>query len=59
MKDNNQVNTGYYTSETCNLANFQKIIDQNLAEESAPYASEVRNNIPIYNIAELKNVFQS
>ena len=59
MKDNNHANTNYYTSEICDLADFQKIIGQKLAKESVPYAVEVKNNIPIYNISELKTVFQS
>ena len=29
MKDTNTVSPGYYHSEECNLADFQKIIDQN------------------------------
>ena len=59
MKDINKVSSGYYHSEECNLADFQKIIDQKLAIESVPNAKEVTKNIPIYDIEELQNIFQS
>ena len=34
MKDTNRVSPGYYHSEECNLADFQKIIDQKLEIDS-------------------------
>ena len=59
MKDINKVSLGYYHSKECNLADFQKIIDQNLAIGSVPHAKEVKKNIPIYDIEELQNIFQN
>ena len=59
MKDINKVSSGYYHSEECNLADFQKIIDQKLVIDSVPNANEVKKNIPIYDIEELQNIFQS
>ena len=59
MKDTNGVSSGYYHSEECNLADFQKIIDQKLAIESVPHAKDVKKNIPIYDIEELQNIFQN
>ena len=59
MKDTNKVSFGYYHSEECNLAEFQKIIDQKLEIDSVPNAKEVKKNIPIYDIEELQNIFQS
>ena len=59
MKDINKVSSGYYHSKECNLADFQKIIDQNLAIGSVPHAKEVKKNIPIYDIEELQNIFQN
>ena len=59
MKDINKVSPGYYHSEECNLADFQKIIDQNLAIGSVPHAKAIKNNIPIYDIEELQNIFQN
>ena len=59
MKDINKVSPGYYHSKECNLADFQKIIDQNLAIGSVPHAKEVKKNIPIYDIEELQNIFQN
>ena len=59
MKDINRVSPGYYHSEECNLADFQKIIDQKLATDSVPYAKEIKKNIPIYDIEELQNIFQN
>ena len=59
MKDTNRVSPGYYHSEECNLADFQKIIDQKLAIDSVPHAKEIKKNIPIYNIEELQDIFQN
>ena len=59
MKDTNRVSPGYYHSEECNLADFQKIIDQKLAIDSVPHANEIKKNIPIYDIEKLQNIFQS
>jgi len=59
MKDINKVSPGYYHSEECNLADFQKIIDQKLAIDSVPHAKEIKKNIPIYDIEELQNIFQN
>ena len=59
MKDTNRVSPGYYHSEECNLADFQKIIDQKLAIGSVPHAKEIKKNIPIYDIEELQNIFQN
>ena len=59
MKDTNRASVGYYHSEECNLADFQKIIDQKLAIDSVPHAKEIKKNIPIYDIEELQNIFQN
>ena len=59
MKDINKVSPGYYHPKECNLVDFQKIIDQNLAIDAVPNAKEIQNNIPIYDIEELKSIFQS
>ncbi len=52
MKDINKVSPGYYHSKECNLADFQKIIDQNLAIDAVPNAKEIQNNVPIYDIED-------
>ena len=59
MKDTNRVSPGYYHSEECNLADFQKILNQRLAIGSVPHAKEIKKNIPIYDIEELQNIFQT
>ena len=59
MKDTNKVSPGYYHPEECNLVDFQKIIDQNLAIDAVPNAKEIQKNIPIYDIEELQSIFQS
>ena len=59
MKDINKVSPGYYHPKECNLVDFQKIIDQNLAIDAVPNAKEIQNNIPIYDIEELQSIFQS
>ena len=59
MKDINKVSPGYYHSKECNIADFQKIIDQNLKIDAVPNAKEIQNNIPVYDIEELQSILQS
>ena len=59
MKDLNLNKVGYYNPEACNLVDFLAIINQKLEDRSVPHASEVQNNIPIYNISGLKNIIEN
>jgi len=59
MKDLNLNKVGYYNPEACNLVDFLAIINQKLEARSVPHASEVQNNIPIYNISGLKNIIEN
>ena len=59
MKDLNLNKIGYYNSEFCNLNDFLEIINQKLTDGSVPNASEVKNNIPIYDISSLKTVIEN
>ena len=58
MKDLEKTDTGYYYPEKCNLNEFKEIIGQTLRMEVTPHASEIENNIPIYDISLLKTVFK-
>ena len=59
MKDINKVSPGYYHSRECNLEDFKKTVDQKLDIGSVPNAAEIQKNIPIYNVEDLQNAFQS
>ena len=59
MKDINLNKVGYYNPGSCNLVDFLAIINQKLEDRSVPHASEVQNNIPIYNISALKNIIEN
>ena len=59
MKDLNLNKIGYYNSEFCNLNDFLEIINQKLTDGSVPNASEVKNNIPIYDVSSLKTVIEN
>ena len=59
MKDINKVSPGYYHSKECSLEDFKKTVDQKLDIGSVPNAAEIQKNIPIYNIEDLQNAFQS
>ena len=59
MKDINKVSPGYYYSGECNLVDFKKTVDQKLDIGSVPNAAEIQKNIPIYNVEDLQNAFQS
>ena len=56
MKDTNRVSLGYYHSEECNLADFQKIIDQKLAIDSVPHANEIKK-IFLFMISKNYKIF--
>ena len=58
MNDFKQNKAGYYYSDQCNLAEFQEIINQKLTEDMVPNAFEVNDNIPIYDISELHDIFR-
>ena len=57
MKDFKTNKAGYFYSDQCNIAEFQKIIDQNLTEDLVPNALEVNQSIPIYDVSELQSSF--
>ena len=59
MKDVNKESPGYYHSRECNLEDFKKTVDRKLDIGSVPNAAEIQKNIPIYNIEDLQNAFQS
>ena len=59
MKGQNLNKAGYYNPEACNLVDFLEIINQKLEDRLVPHASEVQNNIPIYNISALKNIVEN
>ena len=58
MKDIHAKNSAYFLQEDCNLADFKEIISQKFAEESAPHATGIKNNIPIYDMVELQKTIQ-
>jgi len=57
MKDLDQVDKGYFYSDECNLSDFKKVINQNISEQAVPNATEIKNNIPIYDMVKLQNIF--
>ena len=59
MKDLKLNKSSYYNTDSCNLGDFLEIINQKLANGSVPNASEVKNNIPIYDISALKTVIEN
>ena len=59
MKDFKQPNAGYYQSEQCDLTEFHEKINQELAPESLVHVTEIQKNIPIYDISNLKSLFQN
>ena len=59
MKGRNLNKSSYYNPNSCNLGDFLEIINQQLAGVSVPNASEVKNNIPIYDISALKTVIEN
>ena len=56
MKDINKVSPGYYHPKECNLVDFKKIVDQNLAIDAVPNAKEIKK-IFLFMISKNYKVF--
>lgn len=54
MKDHKTIETGYFESEACDLAEFTQIIDQSLSSTDVLYAADIQKNVPIYDMAKLR-----
>ncbi|MEO0945520.1 MAG: phytanoyl-CoA dioxygenase family protein, partial [Pseudomonadota bacterium] len=54
MKDIAQTAVAYYDPETCDLEEFKALIDQRTNGAQVPHASEIMENIPFYDVANLQ-----
>ena len=44
----------FFSDESCNIKNFEEIIKQKIDANLLSHFSEIKNNIPIYNMKNLK-----
>ncbi|NKW79011.1 phytanoyl-CoA dioxygenase, partial [Rhodobacteraceae bacterium R_SAG7] len=54
MKDTVENTVAYYVPDTCDLGEFRALIDQATRSEQVPHAATIENNIPIYDMADLR-----
>lgn len=47
--------TGFFDPEACDLSMFEALIDQTTDLVSLPHAAEVQHNVPIYDVAALRD----
>ena len=45
----------YYDADTCDIGDFSALIDQSLQAEDVPHASDIQKNVPIYDMADLRD----
>ncbi len=55
MIDYDKNNTAYFAPETCDLNEFKALIAQTVQRDTVPYASDVQNNVPIYDMSKLRS----
>lgn len=48
----------FLTRDDCDLEQFRALIDQSLAAADVPFATAVQDHVPIYDIADLGDMFQ-
>jgi len=49
----------YLKESDCQLADFQNLVNDTLPKSAVPYAAEVVQDVPVYDMATLSNVMQS
>ncbi|WP_420010572.1 phytanoyl-CoA dioxygenase family protein [Tateyamaria sp.] len=54
MKDQSEAFGGYYAADDCEIGDFHVLIRQSADAAAMPQADELRNNIPIYDMARLR-----
>lgn len=47
---------GYYSAEACDLGEFTRLISQQLDPGAVPHAAEIVANIPVYDMAALRDL---
>lgn len=47
--------TAYFSDASCNLDDFKQLCTKTLTKADAPLASEIAKNVPIYDMAELRD----
>ena len=45
----------YYDADTCDIRDFAALINQSLQAEDVPHASDIQKNVPIYDMADLRD----
>lgn len=52
-------NSGYYTSEACDLAEFVALTEQTCAAGAVPFAADIQKEIPLYDVPSLSHNLKS
>ena len=47
--------TGFFDPEACDISTFETLIDQTTDLANLPHAAEVQHNVPVYDIAALRD----
>jgi len=58
MKDQHMTHAGFFAPDACNLNEFKALIAQSVQRDCVPHASDVQNNVPIYDMAELRSALE-
>ncbi|RED14174.1 phytanoyl-CoA dioxygenase family protein [Pontivivens insulae] len=55
MLDDQTPKTGYFDAEACDLSEFEALLAQTTATDSVPHATDVQENVPIYDMGALRD----
>lgn len=53
------INTGYFTSDDCDLDAFKTLCTQTLVPAQVPLATDVQKNVPIYDVAQFPDLLNN
>jgi len=53
MTNTSHATSGYFHADDCNLAEFEHLIDRQTQPSEVPHATDIQNNVPVYDMASL------
>ena len=50
---------GYYDAERCDVTEFEALVSQQLEPGAVPHASQILDNVPVYDMARLRGLLET
>ena len=58
MKPQNTQDQAYFDADTCDIHEFEALIDRALQKDSVPHAADMQDNVPIYDMSQLRPLLE-